>query len=321
MIVRGNKPAVMSNFLWLKQDLSKVDDEVPIYMSVSTVGSYDDVGERACTYAPLETGGAETALKNAVWSAGAWLKLNALGSMLGDLGTEREHVLQDQKLGGFVFNKSSDPFFPNPSDNNTIYSYISSRADNAMFGLDEADTSYVDAKPGSVLNLVGNFAFPCVCEVAPSCAPLFSDDGAKVVSQGITWQSLYLVIFGQDLILVEPEKRASGEGRVVTRCRLEDLILEKDPDDGRKDTTARRLIVVNYNTNLKPPGLFHFGKPPKSEEQGPFYKVKRWKSGLDIWFENSQALHLAYKKVEQSIAKAKAERGSFIRRYLFEGGT
>jgi hypothetical protein len=320
MIVRGNKPAVLNNFLWLKQHLSKVVDEVPIFVSVSSVGSYKEVGERACTYAPLEAGGAETALKNAVWSAGAWLKTNALGSMLGGLGDGKEHVLKDQKLGGFVFNKSSDPIFPYPTDNNTIYSYISSGTDNAMYGRDEADTSYVDAKPGSVLNLVAKVAFPCVCEVPPSCAPLFSDAGAKVVSQGITWQSLYLVIFDQDLILAEPERGVSGEGRVVTRCRLEDLIIEKDPDDARTDTTARRLILINYDTNLKPPGLFYFGKPPQPEEQGPFYKVKRWKSGLDVWFENSRALNLAFKMVEQSIAKAKAERGSFIRRYLARGG-
>jgi hypothetical protein len=60
--------------------------------------------------------------------------------------------------------------------------------------------------------------------------------------------------------------------------------------------------------------ILFFGKPPQPEEQGPFYKVKRWKSGLDIWFENSRAVKLTFKMVEQSIAKAKAERGSFIRR-------
>jgi hypothetical protein len=188
-----------------------------------------------------------------------------------------------------------------------------------MFGVDASDASYVDACPGTVLNLVGKVAFPCVCEVPPSSAPLFSEAGAKVVSQGITWQSLYLVLLGTDLILAEPEKGASGQGRVVTRCKLEDLIIEKDPDDARTDTSARRLIVINYNTDLKPPGLFHFGKAPMPDEQGPFYKVKRWKSGLDIWFENSNALNLAFKRVEQKIAQAKAERGSFIRRYLSSG--
>ncbi|KAG7364009.1 hypothetical protein IV203_037211 [Nitzschia inconspicua] len=320
MIVRGNKPSILSNFLWLKQDLATEEHEVPIYVSISTVGNYSEVGERACTYSPLEAGGAETALKNSVWSTGAWFKINALGSMLESLGNGREHVLQNQKLGGFVFNQSSDPIFPYPADGKTIYSFISSTSDNAMFGVDKKDSTHVEAKPGAVLDLVGKIAFPCVCEVPPACAPLFSEAGAKVVSQGITWQSLYLVILGHDLVLVEPEKRSRGEGRVVTRCKLEDLIIEKDPDDARTDTTARRLIVINYNTDLKPPGLFQFGKAPNPEEQGPFYKVKRWKSGLDIWFENSHALSLAYEKVGQSIAKAKAERGSFIRRYLSEGG-
>jgi hypothetical protein len=127
---------------------------------------------------------------------------------------------------------------------------------------------------------------------------------------------LYLVLLGEELILAEPEKRSTGEGRVVTSCKLEDLIIEKDPDDARVDTTARRLIVINHNADLKPPGLFQFGKAPKPQEQGPFYQVKRYKSALDIWFEDSRALSLAYGRVEQRIAQAKAQRGSVIRRYL-----
>lgn len=94
MIVRGIKPSVLNNFLWLKHDLSQEDEEIPIFVSVSTMGTYSEVGDRACTYAPLEAGGAEIALKNAVWRAAAWLKINALGSMLGCLGNGREHVLQ-----------------------------------------------------------------------------------------------------------------------------------------------------------------------------------------------------------------------------------
>lgn len=175
MIVRGIKPSVLNNFLWLKHDLSQEDEEIPIFVSVSTMGTYSEVGDRACTYAPLEAGGAEIALKNAVWRAAAWLKINALGSMLGCLGNGREHVLQNQKLGDFVFNKSSDPIFAFPPDSNTIYWFISSSIDNAMFGIDEEDSSYMDVKPGLVLNFVGQMTFPCVCEVSPSCDPLFSD--------------------------------------------------------------------------------------------------------------------------------------------------
>jgi hypothetical protein len=318
MIVRGNNPSLLSNFFWLKQDLSKADEEVPIYISVSSVGSYSEVGIRACSHTPLEDGAAETALKNAVWSASAWLRLDSLGSMLATLGDSKEHVLQNQSLGGFVFNKSSDPIFPYPGERNKIYSPISSGIDNAMFGVDRSDSSLVEVTAGSVLSLVGKTAFPCVCEVPPSCAPLFSEAGAKVVSQGITWQSLYLVLLGHDLILVEPDKRSTGEGRVVTSCKLEDLIIEKDPDDARVDTSARRMIVINYNPDLKPPAMFQFGKPPKPEEKGPFYRVKRWKSALDIWFEDGKALQFAFSKTEQKIAQAKAERGSFIRRYLRE---
>jgi hypothetical protein len=73
------------------------------------------------------------------------------------------------------------------------------------------------------------------------------------------------------------------------------LIFEKDPDDARTDTAARRLILINYDTNLKPPDLSYFGKPPQPDEQEPFYKVKRWKSALDIWFENSRAAKFGFR--------------------------
>ena len=84
---------------------------------------------------------------------------------------------------------------------------ISEDLGKAIFDEDESSDSYVFAEPGTMISLVGHIAFPCVCEVPPSCAPLFSEAGAKTVSQGITWQSLYLVILGYNLILAEPERR------------------------------------------------------------------------------------------------------------------
>jgi hypothetical protein len=144
---------------------------------MSIVGSCKEMGERSCTYAPLDAGDAETSLKKCYLERRAWLKINALGSMLGDLGDGKEDVLQDQKLGGFIFNKSSDAIFPYPTDSNTIYSYISHVTDNAMIGLGETDTSNVDTKPRS--------PFPCVYEVPHSCARHFCDADAKVVSQNM----------------------------------------------------------------------------------------------------------------------------------------
>ena len=84
---------------------------------------------------------------------------------------------------------------------------ISKSFEKALFDEDQSSDSYVFAEPGTVISLVGHIAFPCVCEVPPSCAPLFSEAGARTVSQGITWQSLYLVILGYNLVLAEPERR------------------------------------------------------------------------------------------------------------------
>lgn len=321
MIFRGNenfvesKP-VIDDVMWLQEDLHSNEEDVGIYVSVSSVGSYNDVGSRACSYSPLEQEEGETAFKNAVDSRNALLKLDAFNALLGNLVLSKG-LFRNQKLGGFILKR---PRWIVPShDQKKIFAPVSQAFDNVIFGADKSGSSYVDTKPGSILSLVGKMAFPCVCEVPPSSAPLFSEAGAKVVSQGITWQSLYLVIIGQNLILAEPEKHSSGDGRVVTSCKLEHLVVEKDPDDARMDTSARRLIVVYDSTDLKAPGLFRFEKPPKPRPEGPFIGVQRWRSSLDVWFEDSRAVQLAYSKVNQKIGESRSHRGYVIRQYLAGG--
>ena len=327
MIVRRNRGdgfadvgSILDHMLYLTKDLNKNDGEVAIYVSVSCAGSYNAVGIRACGSAPLEQDAAGAAFSNAVGSTSALLKLNSLASLLDGL-LSSEEMLQYIKVGGFIFNRSTGQRIPNPDDEMTIYSPISLSFDNALFGGNEKndDSSSLDIKPGSIINTSRTIAFPCVCEVPPSMAPLFSSDAAKVVSQGITWQSLYLVIADENMILIEPERRSNGKGRVVTVCRLENLTLDKDPDDARVDTSARRLILICESPDLKPPGLFRFERKLERKRKGPFSHVKRWKSSLDIWFEDSNVLRTAFAKVFESIVKSKASRGNKIRRYLAEG--
>lgn len=321
MIFRGNKnfaesKPVIDDILWLKEDLQSNEEDVDIYLSVTSIGSYNDVGSRACSYSPLEQEEGETAFKNAVESRSALLKLDAFSSLIGNLVLSNG-LLRNQKLGGFLVKR---PRWIVPShEQNKIFAPVSQSFDNVMFGVDKAGTSYVDTKPGTVLSLVGKMAFPCVCEVPPSSAPLFSEAGAKVVSQGITWQSLYLVLVGQSFVLAEPDKLTSGDGRVVTSCRLEHLVVDKDPEDARMDTSARRLIVVYESTDLKAPGLFCFEKTPSPTSHGPFVDVQCWRSSLDVWFEDSRAVQLAFSKVIQKISESKAHRGIQIRRYLSNG--
>jgi len=325
MIVRRNKDddfpdvgTVLDQMFYLTKDITEKKEEVSMYVSVSNVGSYSAVGVRACSFSPLHQDAAGAAFTNAVASTSALLKLNALGSLLCGL-TKSKEMLQYLKVGGFIYNKSIDQVVPNPCDNMAIFSPISNAFDTAMFGVDDSLTEKLDIKAGSIISLNGKIAFPCVCEVPPSMAPLFSAEGAKIVSQGITWQSLYLTIIEDNLVLVEPERRSNGKGRIVTVSRLENLTLDKDPDNARIDTLARRLILINDSPDLKPPGMFRFEKKPLPQQKGPFSHMMRCKSSLDIWFEDSNALRIAFSKVFETIVKAKADRGNHVRRYLAQG--
>eukprot|EP00533_Pseudo-nitzschia_delicatissima_P009654 CAMPEP_0116086566 /NCGR_PEP_ID=MMETSP0327-20121206/4921_1 /TAXON_ID=44447 /ORGANISM="Pseudo-nitzschia delicatissima, Strain B596" /LENGTH=1381 /DNA_ID=CAMNT_0003577621 /DNA_START=75 /DNA_END=4220 /DNA_ORIENTATION=- len=321
MIVRRNNEddsddmeTILDHMRYLTQDVKDKKDEILIYLSVSSIGSYSDVGARACSSTPLEQDAAGAAFSNAVGSTSALLRLNSFVSLLNWLSSS-EDLYQSLKIGGFVYNRIANETIPNPADRKTIFSPISDGFDSALFGIDDSSD---DIKSGSITSLSKMTAYPCVCEVPPSMAPLFSKEGAKVVSQGITWQSLYLTIVGENLVLVEPE-RATGKGRVVTLCRLENLTLDKDPDDARVDTAARRLILIYESPDLKPPGMFRFQKKLDPKKTGLFSHPKRWKSSLDIWFEDSNALRIAFSKVFESIVKAKAGRGNRIRKYLAEG--
>jgi hypothetical protein len=118
---------------------------------------------------------------------------------VSDLASTDGKALRGIKLGGIV--SKHDGSVASTHDPNTIYAPISKGFWDIFFE-DIHDIPH----PGSVVGLVGHTAIPCVCEVPPSCAPLFSAAGAKVMSEGVTWQSLYLVILGRHMLLAEPER-------------------------------------------------------------------------------------------------------------------
>jgi len=326
MIIRRSKDngiaeveSILDHMLYLTCDLTDKKGEVPIYTSVSSIGSYSEVGARACSYTPLEQDAAGAAFSNAVGSTSALLKLDSFLSLLKGLLKSKE-IFGGVEIGGFIYNQSVGDLTPNPSDSKTIFSPISDDFDNAIFSVDnKSDSPSQDITSGSTISLVGKIAFPCVCEVPPSMAPLFSAEGAKVVSLGITWQSLYLIMIDENLVLIEPERRSNQTGRVVTICRLENLTLDKDPDDARLDTSARRLILICETPDLKPPGMFRFENKLQPKRIGPFSRVERWKSSLDVWFEDSKSLRIAFTKVFEATVRAKATRGNLIRKYLAQG--
>ena len=328
MIVRRSRDdgltdvgSILDDMLYLTMDVSDKKEDISIYVSVSSIASYNAIGVRACSFTPLEQDAAGSAFINAVGSTSALLKLNSYASLLNKL-SKSQAMLKYFKIGGFIFNRTMNQIIPNPDNSKTIFSPISDDFDSALFGIDiknESPSEPADIKQGSTTSLVGKVAFPCVCEVPPSMAPLFSTEGAKVVSQGITWQSLYLTIVDENIVLVEPERGSNVAGRVVTVCRLENLTLDKDPDDARVDTAARRLILIYESPDLTPPGMFRFDEKLQLNQTGHFSHVDRWKSSLDIWFEDSNGLRNAFSKVFETIVKAKANRGNRIRRYLAQG--
>lgn len=221
-----------------------------------------------------------------------------------------------ENIGGFAVNREGRVV--STAKSTCVYAPISEHFLKVLFDFD-AESSQVDTHPGKIVSLVGHVALPCVCEVPPSCAPLFSAAGARVVSQGITWQSLYLVMLNHHFVLVEPDRQSRGDGRVVTSCPLERLLVERDPDDARADTAARRLIVTYDGSDTSPPGLFVVDSDegaPKVQDDGPLTKLRNYSSSLDVWFEDNKAVTLAFNKVQESIAAAKIHRGHRIQRYL-----
>jgi hypothetical protein len=191
--------SLLNHLLRLKADPSD------LFISVASRGSYDMLCRRSSEFPPLERGGFDGAIQNAVESARAWASLDAYSTVLS-IATRGQGDSILQAIQGGVAVKQDGTVVPTYKLGVT-YASISKSIEIPLLEEDKSADSYVEAHSGSVVSLIGLTAFPCVCEVPSSCAPLFSEAGAKVVSQGITWQSLYLVILGSNLVLAEPERK------------------------------------------------------------------------------------------------------------------
>jgi len=309
----SKSPSVLNSLLQFKQ----VHSQKPGYaIEVACASTYSEMCSRCCSFAPIDADIAEGALRDAMGSARAWVQLDAFCTMMNSIvASGGGSIRSKDKLSGFAVKRDGDTVPVSSMNGENLYAPISEHFIEALLGYDN-DADYLDASPGNVVNLVGHIALPCVCEVPPSCASLFSPAGAKVVSQGITWQSLYLVLFGRHLVLAEPDRRASGDGRVVSSCPMERISIAKDAADARADTAARRLIVSHESLAKKPPGLFMFDENPKNQDAGSLVHLKQWRSSLDIWFEDNKAVTMAFQKVEKAIEKARIHRGRRIQRFL-----
>ncbi|KAL3816871.1 hypothetical protein ACHAXA_005243 [Cyclostephanos tholiformis] len=184
---------------------------------------------------------------------------------------------------------------------------------------------------GSVVELAGKAAFPCVCEVSRAFSNLFT--GRTCISnEGIQWQSLYLVVVGRWAVLAEPGHSGTGvEGRVITSCRLACLAVKKDlAVSVNSRTPARRLLVAHASLDPHPPSLFLADSSPSSTMQhdrgGPNLgqnRLRIMRSRMDLWFEDETSASHACKIISNKIAKARTRRGARIKtalltRYFYE---
>lgn len=196
-----------------------------------------------------------------------------------------------------------------------LLSPLSSTFQSLLFDEEEAAKSSSSVLPeiGQILPLVGRTAFPCVCEVLDECEHLFTD-GSCVVADGVKWQSLFLVFWGKYMILAEPVKGgSSGNGRVVTSCKLSCLLAEKDESpEVESASPARRLFLTQFSLESKAAGLFRIDKAdlePKNSKD----EVRITRTGVDLWFEDVTSAGKAYKSLCSKILKARSKRGKRIK--------
>lgn len=200
-IFRGDASSValLDELMRLKSETSS-----SLFVPVASRGSYKIICKQSCQFPPLESGTFNVALQEAVESARSWASMDAFCNTLRSAEITNGSSIRRAVTCGIAV-KADATVVPTYRLGLT-YGPVSRSIESPLFEKDANNESFVDTKPGSIVSLVGKTAFPCVCEVPPECAPLFSAAGAKVVSQGITWQSLYLVILGRNLVLAEPER-------------------------------------------------------------------------------------------------------------------
>lgn len=266
----------------------------------------------------LDTFNEHTAMDLGSSSCRAMLKLDAVSAFLKHVSKDRASLIQGVNPFGFALTSDRGLVDTKMSYNEdltrSVHSYLSKEFCDTL--TDSGDEAAAERPlPGSIVALAGRTAMPCVCE-----APAFTDvtdNGAKMVVEGITWQSLYLVFFGSFLVLAEPASGSAGSGRVVASCLLSRLSVARDPNPPADvNSPARRILMAYKWFDASAPGLFVFDEAPKEEGYGPFNKTRLWRSKLDIWFEDEGAAAHAYHSIHFQIDKAKTMRGDRILDFL-----
>jgi len=209
--------------------------------------------------------------------------------------------------------------------NRTLFAPLSFPLSKLISKYDEGYTFQGDTniskipKNGSVVTLVGNAAFPCVCEVTKESKYLFSNESTCATSEGVIWKSLYLVLLGRLMILAEPEQKGSGgNGRIVTVCRLSSLNAKKDDSiDIKQTSSARRLLLTYFSPNSKPPGAF-ISDDRIIKDEDDNREMRIFCSHMDLWFEDENAAFKANKVLCSRILRDRSRRGRNLRQVLVD---
>jgi hypothetical protein len=255
-------------------------------------------------------------------SARSLLKLDALLDLSRDLAGKGGVAFKDTSFAGIAI--SPDGVITDMKGAGIrelslqIVCPISPDMNDALFANMHEDGASEVPVQGSIIPLAGSPAIPCVCETPASAAHLFASEDSRVVAEGVTWQSLYLVLVRGYLIFAQPvQGRAGGDGRVIAVCSLEHLDVAHDNASPTSNgSPARRLLLCHKGFNQTPPALFMFDELPTQEEYGPFLRNQSFKSGVDVWFEHHKAADHAYNVLLTEIFKTKAERGRRVQEYL-----
>jgi hypothetical protein len=247
-------------------------------------------------------------------SAAAFLKADALVSLLKDLASTGGVALRNIKLAGVALSTTGS--FVQTMDlhlSKQVWAPISSSLSTVLF---ESGHTGVLPEQGSVVRLAGSPAIPCVCEAPATLAHLFFGDATGVVAEGVTWQSLYLVFRDDYLLFAQPIPGGAGsDGRVIAACVLERLEVGRDDVSNAEagSSPARRLLLTYKWFDMGSPPLFLFDELPKQTEVGPFIRIEYFASRLDVWFENQRAADYAFGTISSHIFAAKSQRGRRVK--------
>ena len=315
---------VVQPLLLLMKQTNRTDSGVELMVPVSTelhpVALPKVVGRLLVTDIDDEPIRDLQLLYHARRSTFAYGQMNALGRLMKDLEQTGGLLLQREGVAGYYVQSASVATSTKDSPIRElcrqVYSFVEPDLTDVLFYDRTRESVFDDLVTGSPIRIDGRPAIPCVCEIPATAARLFDHDGqAPVVSEGVTWQSMFITFVEGFAVFVQPTQGDGYDGRVIVACPLERMLTTRDPLPD-PSSPARRLILSHDWVDSLPPQLFLFNEAPKKETFGPFAKLTMNRSTLDVWFEDDKMMEHALYILMTETFKAKSSRGRRLRKYF-----